>query len=193
MAHLFLSGDDEELLIGNFIGDSVKGNDAKNFPEEVQRGILLHRSIDSYTDLHPVVRASVDRLQPTYHKYSAVIMDIFYDHFLAVNWNEYHPSPLQEYADRVYDLLLSTDITLPERAEGFMHYMIYKNILVDYARVEGIGRVLDGMARRAQFESGMEHAVGELEKDYALYENEFRDFFPELVLHVSRYLEDRFV
>ena len=83
LAHIYLSGDDDELKIGNFIADSVKGKKFSQFPDQVQKGITLHRKIDSYTDSHPIVRESVLRLFPKYGHYSSVIVDILYDHFFS--------------------------------------------------------------------------------------------------------------
>ncbi len=93
LAHLYLSGNDEQLMIGNFIADSVKGSSYKNFPDGIKRGILLHRAIDFYSDNHSVFLKSVERLRPNYHKYAGVIVDIFFDHFLAKNWKEYSENP----------------------------------------------------------------------------------------------------
>lgn len=93
LAHIYLSGEDDQLKIGNFIADSVKGRKFIGFPHQVKNGIILHRAIDTYTDSHPVVKKSVHRLFPVYSHYSAVIVDILYDHFLAANWHEYSKTP----------------------------------------------------------------------------------------------------
>ncbi|MBP6827851.1 MAG: hypothetical protein KA165_14915 [Saprospiraceae bacterium] len=89
LAHCFLSFNDEDLLLGNFIGDFVKGNDWKKYPEKVQQGILLHRTIDSYTDNHPMTDRSVTRVRPYAGRYSPPFTDILYDHLLAIHWEKY--------------------------------------------------------------------------------------------------------
>ena len=89
LAHLFLSGEPGELMVGNFIADSVKGNAMNDFSEGIQKGIILHRAIDTFTDSHNEMQKSKERLRPRYKKYAPVITDIFYDHFLAVNWQDY--------------------------------------------------------------------------------------------------------
>ena len=105
LAHIYLSGDNDLVTIGNFIADGVKGNDYKKFPEELQTGILLHRAIDTYTDAHDTVKQSTRRLHQRYSHYSGVIVDILYDHFLAKNWDNYSNIPLAIYAERFYDSL----------------------------------------------------------------------------------------
>ncbi|MEX0290603.1 MAG: DUF479 domain-containing protein, partial [Flavobacteriaceae bacterium] len=89
LAHIYLSFGDDEITIGNFIADSIRGKKYKHLPERVQKGVILHRAIDTFTDAHPTVRQSSKRLHENYSHYSRVIVDIFYDHFLAKNWKNY--------------------------------------------------------------------------------------------------------
>ena len=105
LAHIYLSNDNDFLKIGNFIADSIHGNNYLHFEEEVKKGIILHRHIDTFTDSHPTYRKSKHRLHQKYGHYSGVIMDIVYDHFLAKNWNNYSNEKLEDYADKFYKLL----------------------------------------------------------------------------------------
>lgn len=180
LAHLYLSGDDDDLKIGNFIGDHVKGKAIFDLPDRVRKGVLLHRRIDFFTDTHPVVMQSKERLRPVYHKYSPVITDIFYDHFLAANWNDYSNISLKDYAQNFYKLTEKYDAVLPERTKKMLSFMISGNWFLKYTTTKGIGEILSGMSRRTTFTSGMETAYMELEKNYLLYENEFRIFFSDL-------------
>lgn len=180
LAHLYLSGNNEDIMLGNFIGDHVKGNNFSGYNEGIIKGVKLHRLIDAYTDSHPVVEESKKRLRPHFHKYSPVIADVFYDHFLAKNWNRYHHLELKGFAGHVYELLKQNESILPLRTLHMIQYMIPQNWLVHYATIEGINKALTGMSRRAKFESNMDNATLFLEKDYTLYEKEFKDFFPEL-------------
>lgn len=181
LAHLHLSGDDEATMVGNFIGDFVKGRDlTEQFGEGIARGIALHRAIDEFTDRHTIVKQSKNRLWPTYRHYSSVIVDIFYDHFLAVGWDRYAKEPLDVYAQRAYDLLSRHEPILPEKVKYMLGYMTRGNWLLNYAQVEGIQRALTGMSRRASFESKMEQAVVDLRREYASFESDFKTFFPEL-------------
>ncbi|HEX8516956.1 MAG TPA: ACP phosphodiesterase [Bacteroidia bacterium] len=180
LSHLYLSGDSEGLLIGNYIADSVKGSDYKNYPEEIRKGILLHRKIDTYTDCHPVVEESKQRLRPRYRKYAGVITDVYYDHFLASNWEEYSSETLWDYTQRIYAIIQKNHSILPEKSVHFTQYMLRYNILEAYSRLQGIEQVLTGMSQRTKFQSNMEHAAHELKEHYTLFEDEFKRFFPEL-------------
>ncbi len=115
LAHLYLSGNDEQLMIGNFIADSVKGSSFRNYPEGIAKGIMLHRAIDFYSDNHSVFLQSVIRLRPNYRKYAGVIVDIFYDHFFAKIWEKYFEDPLEQYADEVHALMLKNVFLMPAK------------------------------------------------------------------------------
>ena len=124
LAHLFLSGTPSELMVGNFIADSVKGSAVDNYNEGIQQGIKLHRIIDMYTDNHPEMLKSKERLRPRYKKYAPVITDIFYDHFLASNWQNYSNSTLRDYTNEVYKYLEEHYNIFPERSKQFYNYMM---------------------------------------------------------------------
>ncbi|WP_161887697.1 acyl carrier protein phosphodiesterase [Pontibacter russatus] len=185
LAHIFLSGDEEELLIGNFIADAVKGKQAGLYTPGIARGIRLHRLIDTYTDTHPIVAETKARLRPRYRKYAPVIGDMYYDHFLAADFERYALRPLPGYAQQVYGLIQRNFHLLPPRVQHLFGYMQQHNWLLSYAQVEGIGQALTGMSRRTPFASGMETAAEELQENYSLYAAEFDAFFPELVQYVE--------
>ncbi|WP_026464605.1 ACP phosphodiesterase [Adhaeribacter aquaticus] len=180
LAHCFLSGNDEELLVGNFIADSVRGSQLQLFPERIAAGIILHRQIDAFTDSHPIVQKSKERLRPSYRKYAGVIADIYYDHFLAANFPEYSSVPLLTYAQQVYTTIQKYQFILPERVQYFLPYMVQQNWLFNYANFEGIRKSLTGLSRRTSFVSNMETAADELENNYPFYKEDFNKFFPDL-------------
>ena len=181
LAHIYLSGNNELVTIGNFIADGIKGKDYKKFTKDIQTGILLHREIDTFTDAHKTVRQSTKRLHEKYSHYSGVIVDILYDHFLAKNWSTYSSIPLEDYIETFYDSLEEHYEILPIRIQKMMPYLIADNWLLSYASIDGISRVLDGMNRRTKHRSGMNMAIYELEEFYNEFENEFTDFFDELI------------
>ena len=189
LAHIYLSGEDDQVTIGNFIADGIKGKKYLKFPKKIQQGILLHRAIDSYTDAHYVVRQSTKRLHKNYGHYSGVIVDILYDHFLAKNWNKYHPQPLDEYVDDFYELLHDNYQTLPTRIQRMMPYMTSDNWLLSYATIPGISKILKGMNVRTKGVSKMNFAVLELEEFYDEFEEEFTTFFEELIAYSENKLE----
>jgi acyl carrier protein phosphodiesterase len=181
LAHIYLSGDNKKVTIGNFIADGIKGKDYKKYPKDIQTGILLHREIDTFTDAHKTVRQSTKRLHKNYSHYSGVIVDILYDHFLAKNWNAYSTVALDTYIDEFYNTLKDNFDILPTRIQKMMPYMIANNWLLSYASIEGISKVLAGMNRRTQNKSQMNLAIRELEEFYDEFENEFTSFFEELI------------
>lgn len=180
LAHIYLSGDDELVTIGNFMADGIRGKQYQKHETPIQIGILLHREIDTFTDAHPIVRQSTKRLHKNYSHYSGVIVDILYDHFLAKNWADYSDVPLNMYVDNFYDSLETHFERLPSRIQKMMPYMMADNWLLNYANLDGIQRVLSGMNRRTKNVSGMDKATLELKQYYTEFENEFTQFFEEL-------------
>ena len=181
LAHIYLSGDNNYVAIGNFMADSVRGRKYKSFPKEIQKGILLHRGIDTFTDAHPIFRQSTRKLHKNYGHYAGVIVDIFYDHFLAKNWNQYSDVPLEKYAANFYEMLENNYDMLTEKVKNLMPYMISSNWLLSYGTIEGIQNVLDGMNRRTKNRSMMNLATNELKEYYKEFEKEFTSFFNELI------------
>ena len=181
LAHIYLSGENEDLKIGNFIADSVKGKNYKKYPEVVQQGILLHRKIDSFTDSHPTVFKSTHRLFPIYSHYASVIIDVLYDHFLAKNWKKYHDTSLAVYIDEFYYLLKTNFEILPKRVQKFYPYMVSQNWLLNYATIEGIEQILFQMNGRVKSKIQLHHSIKEFKEDYTLFETEFTSFFEELI------------
>ncbi|MFM9987531.1 ACP phosphodiesterase [Flavobacterium sp.] len=180
LAHIFLSGDNDLLKIGNFMADGIRGNDYLNFPEEVKNGIILHRHIDTFTDAHPIYRKSKHRLHEKYGHYAGVIMDILYDHFLAKNWGVYSDERLEDYAANFYMLLENNYNILSEKAKEILPYMTERNWLVSYATIAGIEIILFQMDYRTKHRANMQEAVVELQEFYSEFEQEFTLFFEEL-------------
>lgn len=183
LAHIYLSGSNELIQIGNFMADGIRGNDYLNYPADVQKGIILHRAIDTFTDAHPVFRKSKHRLHDKYGHYSGVIIDIFYDHFLAKNWSNYSKHSLEKVATDFYENLRNHYDILTERTKGMMPYMIARNWLVSYASVEGLSMILFQMDHRTKNRVNMHLSINELKEFYTEFEDEFTVFFEELQLH----------
>lgn len=190
LAHIYLSGNNKQITIGNFIADGIRGKKYLKYPKDIQTGILLHRQIDTFTDAHKTVRVSTKRLHKNYGHYSGVIVDILYDHFLAKNWNQYSNVPLAEYIEDFYTNLQDNFEILPSRIQKMMPYMISDNWLLSYASIEGIAKVLDGMNRRTQNRSQMNLAINELQEFYNDFEDEFTHFFDELIHFSAKKLKE---
>src|SRR3970040_3186236 len=188
LAHIYLSGDNDLIKIGNFMADGIRGKHFENFPADVQKGIVLHRAIDSYTDAHPVFRQSTKKLHTRYHHYAGVIVDVFYDHFLAKNWTTYSSENLEEYIQRFYQSWDANKAILTERTIGMMPYMIKSNWLLSYQTVDGIDRILTQMDHRTKNESKMRFSSEELQAFYREFEQEFTEFFEDLRKHANETL-----
>lgn len=190
LAHIYLSEDNDSITIGNFIADGIRGKKYQKYPQDIQTGILLHRHIDTFTDAHKTVRVSTKRLHKNYGHYSGVIVDILYDHFLAKNWSNYSKIPLEEYINNFYTMLQDNYKILPARIQKMMPNMIADNWLLNYASIEGITTVLEGMNRRTNNRSQMHLAVNELQEFYKEFEDEFASFFEELIQFSAKKLKE---
>jgi len=180
LAHIYLSRDDELISIGNFMADHIKGSKYKSYAVGLQKGILLHRQIDSFTDAHEIVRYSKRRLDDDYGLYRGIIIDIFYDHMLAKNWHLYSDQALSDYTQAFYGRLNRHYDILPEKVKYMSKYLIKDDWLLSYAQIGGIQKVLEGMNRRTGGLSNMNLAIRDLEDHYEDFEKDFTLFFEEL-------------
>lgn len=186
LAHLLLSDNNKEIMIGNFIADAVRGNKYKLFPENIQKGIMLHRYIDTFTDQHKIVRISKRRLHERYGHYDGVIIDIFYDHFLAKNWNDYSAIPLDVFSQSFYKLLRTNYELLPEKTQLMLPYIEKYDWLYNYQFFEGMESVLEGMNRRTKLKSKMNLAINDLKEHHLDFEKDFNLFFKDLIIFVEQ-------
>jgi acyl carrier protein phosphodiesterase len=187
LAHAYLSGGDDQIMIGNFIADAVKGNAFNKFPESIQQGIMLHRMIDEYTDNHETFRSSKKRLQGKYDKFSGVIVDIYYDHFLARDWSNYSGETLESFVSHAYRVLIGNYSVLPARSKRILPFMVSQNWLAGYANLKDLRQVFKGMSNRVKrYNSGMENAVSDLQENYELFHGDFKLFFPEIIEYVDK-------
>lgn len=189
LAHLYLSQNNTNIMIGNFIADHIRGNNYQKFSKEIQQGIFLHREIDTFTDAHKIVRKSKRRLHKRYRHYSGVIIDIFYDYFLAKNWANYSEIPLDIYTKSIYELFDQKSAELPIKSQQFIKYMIEFNILFNYQFEEGIEKVLNGMNNRTKGKSQMNLAIEDLRNLKNELEEDFTLFFKDLIKHTNQKLK----
>jgi acyl carrier protein phosphodiesterase len=186
LAHLYLSGESEEIKLGNFIGDYVKGNRHGKYPEKVAFGIILHRHIDSFTDRHPLVLKSKKLLQPAYGRHSGIVADVFFDHFLAAKWNEYSVHTLRSFAKNAHAIFLSNFFILPLEVKQFLPFLIQHKRLESYSKKENLFHVLEIMSRHTSLPSNSHYAMQILSEEYSQFETLFKSFFAEIVEYVER-------
>jgi len=190
LAHAYLSFGEPKVLIGNYIGDFVRGDLSKVYDPEIIIGIQLHRDIDTFTDTHPIVKEAQAMLKPVYARYSTVITDMYFDHFLSKYWEDYHPVPLELFAGKVYETLGKSIDILPSNFLIAYDMMVSYNWLVSYGRPDGIRDAMMGVAKRTTFNSKMETAHLFLEENYEVLLGYFQDFFPLLVEYSKMRLEE---
>lgn len=188
LAHLYLSFENEEIMVGNFIADAVKGKQILHFSEKIQRGIKLHRMIDEFTDNHPVVDKSKALVRGNYRKYSGVVIDMFYDHFLAANWADFSDESLLMFTKKSYRTLFKYYFIMPARMKKILPAMAAGNWLASYQSIENIGLALMGMSHRTKFETGFENGASDLKLHYKELLRDFQIFFPELISFSKDYL-----
>ncbi len=189
LAHLYLSGKDEHTLVGNFIGDYVKGKNFKHYPDNIQFGILLHRRIDSFTDSHPRFGEAKMLFRKDFGLYSGIIVDFLYDHFLASEWNRYSDMSLRNFAKRIHTILLSNFKYLPLRVQGFLPFLIQNRRLESYASVTGILESVKIMSKYTSLPAKTDLARIILIENYDFLKKNFTEFMAEMIVFVTSYLD----
>lgn len=192
LAHFLLSGDDEELRLGNLLGDIVKGRVERyvhpGATERLRTGIRLHRTIDGFADGHRVVRRSKQRIAGRYGRLSGVIVDVYYDHVLAREWATHRQDRLPAFTADVYRTLRDNLGRLPDDIHPLVFAMTRGDWLNGYAHIDGIASALRGMARRFPVAAGIGTAARELDEQYDAFRDDFAEFFPELRAHCDAFL-----
>lgn len=185
LAHLYLSGSNVDIRLGNFIGDYVKGKDFGHYPEKVQKGIMLHRSIDSYTDQHIATRSCIELLRPGYGKYAGVVVDMLFDHVLANEWDRYSECELRSFTRSFYFQMVRKHSLLPARVKHFLPFMIQSNRLYSYRTYEGLKRAIEIMSSVSSLPDNSTYAIDTLKLNYEFISSQFNSFFPEIIDYVQ--------
>jgi acyl carrier protein phosphodiesterase len=180
LAHAYLSFDDDEILVGNLISDFVKGKSKFNYPDRIQKGIVLHRSIDTFTDEHQVTKLAKNIFRPHYRLYSGAFVDVAYDHFLANDANEFSEESLEIFSEKVYSTIDKHRQSLPERFARMFPYMKLQNWLFNYRTLAGTELSFGGVVRRARYLDESKTAAILFEEHYSTLQDCYRAFFPDL-------------
>jgi acyl carrier protein phosphodiesterase len=174
------------VIVGNFIGDYVKGYELARYPEMVRKGIILHRHIDSFTDTNLIIKRGKKRFMEKYHKYAGIIVDIFYDHFLVASWRDFSLMPLHDYVLKTHDILIRHADALPEGVRLFLPSFIRNNWIQKYTTIDGIEDILRRMSSRTTLPEETDFAIKILREQYETFRSEFNTFFPSIINYVSR-------
>jgi acyl carrier protein phosphodiesterase len=198
LAHFFLSNNNDDLAIGNFVADFITNKELPQYTEGVRNGIMLHREIDSFTDTHPKVKESTKRLHEFHHKYSPVIVDIYYDFLLGKNWDKFQRGPfpnvsgfptsrvsLTHFTQNIYVLVKERENELPPNLRKNIHRMIADDWLMRYTTLDGLHEAFTRIEKAAAFPGNFGNAAKHLEEFMPAFDAEFLSFFPDLIAHVD--------
>ena len=187
IAHLYFADDAPDSFLGSLLGDFVKGNAYRGFNARIAAGIKLHRKIDKYTDAHPIFKLSKSRFSQKRRRFAGVLTDIFYDHFLARNWNRFSETPFSWQTDHWYQGVRSACCAgIPEEFKSLLDRIIRNDLLGSYRTVKGIGLAVDRLALRIHFENSLHGGGEELVRGYRFFEEDFYRFFPRLIEYVEK-------
>lgn len=181
LAHTYLAGGSDHAIVGSLMGDFVKGPLNGRYGTEITRALALHRRIDVYTDAHHIVRQSRHRVSSARRRFAGILVDMFYDHFLALHWDEYSDMPLERFTARIYSALREHYAMLPERLQAIAPRMAAADWLGSYRYVEAIGLALDRMGQRLKRGNPLLRSTEELLAHYDAFHADFRTFFPDVV------------
>ncbi|MDY0200519.1 MAG: ACP phosphodiesterase [Bacteroidales bacterium] len=185
LAHLYLSGDNVEIRMGNFMGDFVKGRSLGRYPDTIQKGIYLHRAIDFYTDTHPATFEVRQLFRQGYRKYAGVVVDVFFDHFLARYWGTFSPYPLRGFTRKFYYQLVLRYRELPKAVRTLLPLLIQSDRLYYYHKIEGVENTLQIMSRVTSLPDETKFAIETLNYHYSYIRDQFLIFFPDLIEFVK--------
>ena len=188
LGHIFLTPTNDELLLGNFIADSVKGNPEGLFPDTVVKGIRLHRAIDDFTDKHPLVKQGAERFRDTQGRYASVVIDVVYDHVLASNWHDFHDEKLDVFTQSVYSRLEQMQHHFPVPVQRYFPYMKEQNWLFNYQFEWGFRKSLEGLDRRSANPTEMHRSVEVYQQNAPQFHAEFGQFISDAKRMVNDYL-----
>lgn len=181
LAHLYLSGSDVEIRLGNFIGDYVKGRSLTRFTKGVQKGITLHRAIDFFTDKHSSTHTCIELLRPGYGKYAGVVVDVLFDHVLANEWHKYSQSNLKTFTRVFYFQMVRNYSLLPDKVRKFLPFMIQSNRLYSYRYKEGVQKAIEIMSSVTSLPDKSIYAIETLSQNYEQFSIQFNTLFPEII------------
>jgi acyl carrier protein phosphodiesterase len=181
LAHLFFAENSTYSMLGNLMGDFVKGDITNKYNIEIREGIRTHRMIDKYTDSHETVLLSKKRISSDMRRFSGIMIDVFYDHFLAIHWNEFSNDSLENFINNCYEKLsIAVETPIPENLSVVINKMVSENMLLSYKTVEGIEIAINRISNRIKYKNNLYGGIEELINNYHNLEKDFLEFFPQL-------------
>ncbi len=190
LGHIYLSGQDTELAIGNLVADQIKGNRISELPDKIKNGIVLHRLIDEFTDNHISYKKCVRKLFPKYRHYSRIIIDMYFDHFLAANWDNFHKTPLKIYSNSFYEKLEKSCFYFNDQVQYFICNLINQKWLEKYSNLKDLEAILKQMEGRTKFPSKLAASTYDLIEKYTYFESHFFHFMEDVIFFSKNKLKD---
>ncbi len=181
LAHALLSINSNDLLVGSFLGDFIKGKPDRSLPEGIKQGIILHRKIDSFTGSHPIAVNSRNRIGPQRRRFAGIITDIVYDHFLIQHWSEFSPIPTPRFTQRVYKAIQEHGTLFNGKMQALASLPILEQLFWSNKDLEGVGNTLDTIAKKLKRNNQLTNSIEEVFRFYSEFEEDFLEFFPILI------------
>ncbi|WP_312556555.1 acyl carrier protein phosphodiesterase [Empedobacter brevis] len=188
VAHQYLSFGNHSLQIGNLLGEIVKGKQYLSYDDEIQKGILLHRTIDTFTDSHDIVKQSSSYFHDTQHKFAPIIIDVIYDYFLIKYWNDFSETSFEQFKSACYQLFNINYDSFPKKLQETIFYLLKYDWFENYSTIEGVQKTLKGIGSRTKFQNNLHEIIPVFEKNYSHLENDFLNFFPQLQSHCKSFV-----
>ena len=189
LAHAVLAGDTPALIVGGVIGDWIKGPLPGALPDDLAKGVALHRAIDSYAESNPAFCRSRSRVSADRRRYAGVLVDVFYDHLLARNWGDVNDRPLDEYCLEIYRLIEDRLNDLPVSSHRALTLMAEEDWLASYAHIEGIADVLARMSRRARQPNPLANGEQEFLADIDGFAGDFQEWLGDTRAFCRQWLD----
>jgi acyl carrier protein phosphodiesterase len=186
LGHIYLSGNNDDIMLGNFCGDFLKGKSYLKYPEPFQKGVMIHRAIDSYTDTHDAVKKLKLLFSEKYQKYAGIIVDVVFDHFLSQTWQIFSKQTLTEFVEDVHEVLDSRKEELPAKAQKLIPSFIQKKWIETYTTIPGLELVFSRMSVRTSLPPYSGFAIKQITNNYDLILDEFVKFFFDIMKYISR-------
>ena len=198
LAHLLLSPADTDVMIGNLMGDFIKGQAIERLPNKIAAGVKLHRAIDKFTDNHPQVRALKPLLTPERKRFAGIISDIVFDHLIALNWRDitanywtvHQQTELSVFSRQCYSFFPDYYSVMPDAMNTMVKRMAAGDWLLGYQNFTSVDGAINGVSRRIRFDNHLAGASTEVTDHFCSYQTCFEKFFPELCQFVETYLND---
>lgn len=189
LAHIALSGNNTDIMIGNFIGDFIKGDEFNKFPRDLRKGMLLHRAIDSFTDSHPLTIQSKRRFYKEYPKVGGIITDILYDYFLCLNWDKFYSMSLENFITKTYLTLEENKNQFPKEMDGLYQHLIINDWFRRYKTQKGTALSLTQIGNKIKYPKDLGLSFQIVNDNFEQFNNEFDAFYQELIVFCANFIK----